>query len=150
MTSLGIPTIYYGEEVGREGSVWPVNRGDMPWGARKVNPGRGLARDESLRKYYRTLIALRRNNPALASGGYKRLSSDGDLLVFERALDTGNAVVVAINRGTAPASVEVPAPAAWAGATVRDGLAGEAATIQDSRLMVSVAPRSARVYVRQD
>jgi alpha-amylase len=150
MTSFGIPTVYYGEEVGREGSVWPVNRGDMPWGDRKVNPGRGLERDESLREYYRTLITLRRSNPALASGGFKRLSSDGDLLVFERALESGNAVVVAINRGAAPASVEVPAPAAWAGATVHDGLAGEPATMQDSRLVVSVGPRRARVYVRQD
>jgi alpha-amylase len=150
MTSLGIPTIYYGEEVGREGSVWPLNRGDMPWGSRKVNPGRGIERDESLREYYQTLIALRRNNPALASGGYKLLSSDGDLLVFERALGSGNAVVVAVNRGAAPASVEVPAPAAWAGARVHDGLAGEAASMQDARLIVSVAPRRARVYVRQD
>jgi len=122
----------------------------MPWGARKVNPGRGVERDESLREYYRTLIALRRSNASLASGGYKLLSSDGDLLVFERALDSGNAVVVAVNRGTAPASAAVPAPPAWAGARVHDGLAGEAATMQDGKLMVSVAPRRARVYVRQD
>jgi hypothetical protein len=35
MTTLGIPVIFYGEEVGREGSVWPKNREDMPWGDRR-------------------------------------------------------------------------------------------------------------------
>ena len=41
MTSLGIPMIYYGEEVGRADSVWPMNRSDMPWGTRDVLPGKG-------------------------------------------------------------------------------------------------------------
>jgi len=58
-------TIYYGEEVARDGSVWPLNRNDMPWGSRSVLPGKGLKRDESLRGYYRTLIATRRANPAV-------------------------------------------------------------------------------------
>ncbi len=41
MTSAGIPTIYYGEEVGRAGGDWPDNRSDMPWGERDVLPGAG-------------------------------------------------------------------------------------------------------------
>ena len=41
MTSLGIPTIYYGEEVARDGSVWPLNRNDMPWGERDVHARQG-------------------------------------------------------------------------------------------------------------
>jgi alpha-amylase len=148
MTSLGIPTIYYGEEVGREGSVWPVNRSDMPWGARPVQPGKGIERDEALREFYRTLIAARRANPALSIGTFKRLSSDGDLLVFERSdAASGNAVVVAVNRGAAEAAVTVPAPAAWQGSTVKDAITGAAASVADGQLAVTVPARQARVYV---
>ncbi len=148
LTSVGIPTIYYGEEVARAGSVWPLNRGDMPWGKRPVAPGRGLDRDEQLREYYRTLIATRRAHAALTQGGYTRLSAEGDLLVFQRTDDaSGDAVVVAVNRGQAEATVSVPAPAAWQGTAVREVLGGTAATVTDGRLAVNVPARQARVYV---
>jgi glycosidase len=147
MTSLGIPTIYYGEEVGRDGSVWPLNRNDMPWGARAVLPGKGVKRNEDLRDYYRTLIETRRKHTALSRGTYRTLSSDGDLLVFERHdAEAGNAVVVAVNRGKAEARVAVDAPAAWTGA-VGEAVTGAAAVVDGGRLQVAVPPRQARVYV---
>jgi alpha-amylase len=148
MTSLGIPMIYYGEEVGVRGTTWPLNRMDFPWGARKVAPGKGVARDESLRDYYRRLIAIRRSQPALSAGAYERLSSDGDLLVFGRRHEaTGSTVVVAVNRGVEPASAAVAAPGAWEGRAV-DALSGEAARVEDGRLQVQVPPRAARIYTR--
>jgi glycosidase len=147
MTSLGIPTIYYGEEVGRAGSVWPLNRNDMPWGARGVLPGKGVKRDEDLRAYYRRLIDLRRSHPALSRGAFTRLSSDGDLLVFERSdAETGNHVVVAVNRGGQQASAAVDAPAAWGGAAI-EAITGAAAPIDAGKLAVTVPPRQARVFV---
>jgi glycosidase len=147
MTSLGIPTIYYGEEVARDGSVWPLNRNDMPWGARAVLPGKGVKRDEDLRAYYRTLIETRRKNTALSRGAYRTLSSDGDLLVFERHdAEAGNAVIVAVNRGKAEARVAVEAPAAWTGA-VGEAVTGAAVVVDGGRLEVVVPPRQARVYV---
>jgi len=148
MTSLGIPTIYYGEEVARSGSVWPVNRTDMPWGARNVAPGAGLARDESLRTYYKRLIALRRQNPALWRGDYRRLSTEGDLLVFERSDQASdNRVIVAINRGSSEASATVEAPQSWLSA--RDALNGSEAGVENSLLRVVVPPRQANIYVRE-
>jgi glycosidase len=147
MTSLGIPTIYYGEEVARDGSVWPLNRNDMPWGARAVLPGKGVKRNEDLRDYYRTLIETRRKHTALSRGTYRTLSSDGDLLVFERHdAEAGNAVVVAVNRGKAEARVAVDAPAAWTGG-VGEAVTGAAAVVDGGRLQVAVPPRQARVYV---
>jgi alpha-amylase len=147
MTSLGIPTIYYGEEVARAGSVWPLNRSDMPWGTRDLLPGKGLERDEELRAYYRTLIDVRRRNTALSRGSFRSLASDGDLLVFARTdADAANAVVVAVNRGKTEAAAAVEAPAAWSG-PVREALTGAAAMVEGGRLSVSVPPRQARVYV---
>jgi alpha-amylase len=150
MTAAGIPTIYYGEEVARPGSVWPLNRSDMPWGRQRVLPGQGIARDEDMRAYYKRLIELRRQNPALSRGGYRRLSSDGDLLVFERSdAASGNAVVVAVNRGTADASALVDAPQAWSGAaTVAESLSGTSVALAAGKLNVAVPAQQARIYVR--
>jgi glycosidase len=148
MTSLGIPVIYYGEEVARPGSVWPLNRTDMPWGDRRIEPGAGVARDAAMRDWYKRLIAVRRDHPALRAGTYQRLSSDGDLLVFAREDATGgDAAVVAVNRGREQASATVPAMPAWAGAAIIDALSGESARADAGTLAVSVPARSARVYV---
>jgi glycosidase len=147
MTSLGIPTIYYGEEVARDGSVWPVNRTAMPWGDRGELPGKGVERDEDMREYYRKLIDARRRNTALSRGTYRTLASDGDLLVFERTdAAAGNAAVVAVNRGRTEARASVPAPGAWQGAA-GEVLTGQAAVVAGDRLEVVVPPRQARVYV---
>jgi glycosidase len=148
MTSEGIPTIYYGEEVARAGGVWPLNRSDMPWGSRNVAPGRGGARDEALRAYYKQLIALRRAHPALSAGGFRRLSSDGDLLVFERSDPAGaDRVLVALNRGAAPAEAVVPAPDGWASGAGLDALSGERAERSGADIKISVPARAARIYV---
>ncbi len=147
MTSLGIPVIYYGEEVGREGSVWPTNRKNMPWGDRPVDPGRGVARNEDLRAFFQRLIDTRRNHPALRSGTYRSLYTEGDLLVFAREdAASGNAAVVAVNRGaeTAEATVELP-PGLSGGVT--EIIAGDGGTMEGSTLALSVPGRSARLFV---
>jgi alpha-amylase len=148
MTSLGIPVIYYGEEVGRRGGAWPTNRGDMPWGERAVMPGRSIARDETLRGYYRELIALRRAHPALAGGSFRELSTAGDLLVFAREHEaSGDAVVVAVNRGKGTAAASVPLPTLWRGRAAQEVLGGAPAQAQNGQLTVRVPPRSAQIYV---
>ncbi len=121
LTAGGIPMIYYGEEVGRPGGDWPDNRSDMPWGDRKILPGAGKPRDEALRADYKKLIAIRRAHPAFSRGLHSGLSTDGDLLVFlQRDAASHDAVVVAINRGSAPATASFDAPAEWGAAPVRD------------------------------
>ena len=113
-TSSGIPVVYYGEEVGRKGGEWPENRSDMPWGDRDVLPGKGVPRDESLREDYRRLIAVRRGHPALSRGSHAGLVTAGDLYVFvRRDPASGDAVVVALNRGRERASASFPAPPEW-------------------------------------
>jgi alpha-amylase len=147
MTSLGIPTIYYGEEVARDGSVWPLNRNDMPWGSRGVMPGKGARRDEGMREYYRKLVDARRSNPSLSRGTYRTLASDGDLLVFERLdAETGNAAVVAINRGKSEARATIQPPAAWKG-SAGEVITGAPASLDGGSFELVVPPRQARVYV---
>jgi alpha-amylase len=148
MTSVGIPVIYYGEEVGRRGGAWPGNRGDMPWGARAQPPGQGVARDEVLRAYYQRLIAVRRAHPALTRGAFRALATDGDLLVFAREdMAARDAVVVAVNRGAQEASGSVPLPAGWQDGAVREALSGARAEVRAGALAVRVPARTAQVYV---
>jgi glycosidase len=147
MTSSGIPMVYYGEEVGRPGGDWPDNRSDMPWGERRIQPGAGRPRDEAMRAGYKKLIAIRRAHPALSRGGYTGLSSEGDLLVFLRRDErTKDAVVVAVNRGAAPAAARFDAPAEWGEEPVRDVWNGEEAARAGGRIEAQVAPRSARIF----
>jgi glycosidase len=152
LTTAGLPTIFYGEEVGRVIGKWPENRGDMPWGDRGLLPGAGLPRDEGMRGWYRRLIALRRGHAALSNGGHKTLSAEGDLLVFLREQGpSGDAVVVAVNRGGAAATARVERPAAWGNRPAEDGLGAGATVSGDGGfLSVTVPARSAAVVVPRD
>jgi len=140
LTTSGLPVIFYGEEVARAIGTWPDNRSDMPWGGKGLQPGAGVERDEGMRDWYRRLIAVRRAHPALSRGTHRTLSADGDLLVFLREDQaSGDAVVVAVNRGGSPASALVDRPAAWGDRTPAELTGGGGAVALDGgRLRVTV------------
>lgn len=146
LTTQGIPMIYYGEEVARKGGDWPDNRSDMPWGERDILPGKGLPRDEALRADYRRLIAIRRMHKALSRGSHTGLASDGDLLVFlRRDAESGDAMVVAVNRGGAPATAAFTAPEEWGAGPARDLWKDEEVPVAGGRVEIVVPPRDARI-----
>jgi glycosidase len=146
LTTSGLPMIYYGEEVARPGGDWPDNRSDMPWGDRKVRPGAGERRDEALRADYKKLIAIRRAHKALSRGPYTGVSSEGDLLVFlRRDAETKDVVVVAVNRGAAPATAGFEVPAEWGDSPVKDVWNGEDIARTGNRIEAQVAPLGARI-----
>jgi glycosidase len=148
LTTSGIPVIYYGEEVGRPGGDWPANRSDMPWGERAVQPGAGLPRDESLRQFYQRLIAIRRAHPALARGLHKGLATEGDAYAFLRhEAESGDAVVVVVNRSDKKTSVSFPWPEAWGGADAEELLDGGRLAARPT-VEVTVEPLSVRILGR--
>jgi glycosidase len=93
----GIPCVYYGDEAGAEGYDDPFNRGCYPWGKE----------DGELIAFYRRLGNVRALCPALRSGGFKALSSEGGLFVFRRAGADG-ALICAVNAGADEAPYELP------------------------------------------
>ena len=149
MTVAGLPVVFYGEEVGRDIGKWPMNRSDMPWGDRPVRPGAGISRDEALRGWYQRLLAARRTHPALGHGGHRTLSAEGDLLVFVREdAASGDAVLVAVNRGGARAEVTVTRPAVWGRGAAREAL-GSGATLTDEgadSARIAVPPGCAAIF----
>jgi glycosidase len=121
LTSVGIPMIYYGEEVARAGGDWPDNRSDMPWGDRNIMPGTHQPRDEKMRADYIKLIGFRKDHPALWRGTHTSISTEGDVLAFsQQDAQSSDFVVVAINRGSNPASVSFELPHQWTGKAIRD------------------------------
>jgi len=109
MTSLGIPVIYYGEEVGRIGGDWPDNRSDMPWGEEATMPGKGKKQDLEMLAYYKKLIAIRKAYPSLSRGDFQEVHTDGDCLIFSRNTED-ETVFVAVNRASEPFEATIVLP----------------------------------------
>ena len=102
-TSFGAPMVYYGDEAGivapdRNGFSDPYNRAPYPWDSP----------DRSLIEYYAKLGAIRHALPALRTGSLVTLSTKGNVYAFERVAPPDKPVIVVLNKGTAPATVNVP------------------------------------------
>jgi glycosidase len=146
MASLGMPVIYYGEEVARGGHEWPLNRNDMPWGSREIQPGKGVARDESLRAYYKALIKLRAEHPALRRGDYTLLTQpqDAALAFARRDAASGDQVLVFANREEGTVKVDVALPEGLVTAGLTDAFTAQAVALAEGRLQFEMAPKSVR------
>jgi len=60
---------------------------------------------QSILSLYKALIRLRKETPALMSGDYAPIAAHGDLLLYRRQ-SQGKAVVIALNLGAEPVSIE--------------------------------------------
>jgi|GEM_PF-472574 len=96
-TCAGAPCIYYGDEIGLEGDKDPDCRRCYPWGWEKQADDR--VQRAQLLAYYKTLIAVRKANPALRRGAFHPLEADPQrqLYAFERRCPD-NHCIVALNR----------------------------------------------------
>ena len=88
-TLPGSPCIYYGDEAGMEGFEDPFNRRTYPWGRE----------DQDLVGFYRALIRLKHESPALRTGSIYFESTPACATCFVRQLDDQRLRVV-INSGT--------------------------------------------------
>lgn len=109
MTFVGMPTVFYGDELGLQGYHEHEYRCPMPWGAG----------DHALHGFFKEAIAMRHALPALRRGDFRMLDAQGSpfLLAFARR-HRGQTVTVCINAGAAPA----PLPAISSQPYWADGL----------------------------
>ncbi|MBR4049107.1 MAG: glycoside hydrolase family 13 protein [Clostridia bacterium] len=102
-TLPGIPSIYYGDEVGLEGCRDPFNRGCFPWGSE----------NEELLDWYRRLGKIRRSSPALSYGSFVPVSEAAGCIAFAREGANSKLLTIA-NRNVHPITYYLPE--AWHGA----------------------------------
>jgi len=99
MTYPGVPSVYYGDEIGLPGGTDPENRVCMPWDED--------AWDQDMRAHYRNLIHLRRTAPALIQGGYQDLVAREGLVVYQRQSAKQRLIVVGY-RGPDTTDLTIP------------------------------------------
>ncbi|WP_234418464.1 maltodextrin glucosidase [Dongshaea marina] len=88
-TYIGVPCIYYGDEVGMTGGEDPDCRRCFPWASSDWN--------HLLHEHYRRMSRLRRIHPALRRGDLLTLYAGHHSYVYARVLESDQ-VITAINR----------------------------------------------------
>jgi len=104
-TWAGAPCIFYGDEIGMEGDKDPDCRRCYPWNWER-NDNAGGERAELL-AYYKKIIAIRKDNPALRNGQFRKLQTDSQFYAFERRTHE-NHCIVAINQGNHARTLQLP------------------------------------------
>lgn len=87
-TLPGIPSVYYGDEVGMRGFGDPFCRGAYPWGRE----------DEEILEFYKKLGYIRRNFNVYKNGDFKVIHNSNGVLVFARSAGDLEAVTI-VNKG---------------------------------------------------
>ena len=93
-TLPGIPSLYYGDEVGMEGLSDPFNRMGYPW----------KNEDNGLLSFYRKMGEIRKN-PAFAGGEFVPLFASGRTVAYMRK-NGESSVIIAVNCGETPAVIK--------------------------------------------
>jgi alpha-glucosidase len=142
-TYPGVPSVYYGEEIGLTGVGDPASRGCMPWEPE--------AWDQELRALYQTLIRLRRTSPALRWGGFQLLHAAGETVAFLREAPEERLIVVARRAGDGLEALPVQHGGIADGTRFRDELTGAEATVEGGVLPLNGLPEAgAQVWRMQN
>ena len=98
-TYAGVPSVYYGDEIGLEGGDDPDCRRCFDWNRTRWRT--------DLHDHYRRLIAWRRERPEWRRGAYQTLGVGKEALLFARYVE-GSVTIVGVNRGEDAASLPLP------------------------------------------
>ena len=141
LTEVGVPGLFYGDEIGLEGVDGSAARVTMPWDERTWD-GEQLA-------FVRDLVRFRRASRALRTGGLQALEQRDESYAFLRDTDDEQVVVVAV-RGPAARPDEplrVDHGAIPDGTRLASVLTGQEAVVEGGHLRIGSTPPGVAVWV---
>jgi len=140
LTYVGVPCIYYGDEIGMTAADSLEARNPMIW-----DPDRW---DTNLRSFYQTLIRLRKNSSAILEGGFQILLCEENTIAYLRDTDDEQILVIG-NRGPAELSAlelfvkdgGIPDQSLF-----REVFTGQTLTVKDRYLHLPVLPAGVQIW----
>ncbi|GAA1662334.1 alpha-amylase family glycosyl hydrolase [Fodinicola feengrottensis] len=153
-TVPGMPSVYYGDEVGVTGSDDPDNRRTFPWtGTSNCSAATSYCAggDRDLLSFYTHLASLRKTHPVLRDGDAHFLLTDDTAQTLGYAMRSpDDLALVLVNRSSSMRTLRVPL-----GSVARDGIAlapafgagAQAVTSAAGVVTASVPPMTAQVLV---
>ncbi len=130
LTTPGVPTIYYGDEIGMTGAGDPDNRRPMRFG------GEVTTRERVMKDRVAALVRLRREHAPLRRGGFLTLLADGPVWAYLRDAPEGSVLVV-LNKGDEAQTLTLDLPVAFE--TARDALGGGTVAREGPQLSLTVS-----------
>jgi glycosidase len=133
----GAPAIYYGDEIGLAGGTDPECRASFPWDSGAWN--------NELRDWVKSLVYIRKRNPALRRGDYVNLLPDSNKRCYAFARVQGDRkTVMAMNASALRRQLRLSAKdIGWEdGRIVRDLLGREEYIVSGDRLLFNLPPWS--------
>lgn len=86
-TLCGVPTIYYGDEIGMQGYFDPLNRCTFPWG-NEIN--------NEITSWYKGLSDIRNSYSAFKEGNFELVYSERGVIIYKRKADNSE-ILICIN-----------------------------------------------------
>lgn len=139
-TIRGIPCLYQGTEVAMTGGDDPENRKDMAW-----NSNAGML------AYTKKLFNLRKGSDALKHGTHYEMWQDDQIFAYLRKADSAEVVTV-LNNSSKEEVREIPLRAESTlkdGTVLLDKLGSGTVTVQNRKIQVHLAAKSARIFFPQ-
>ena len=140
LTYIGVPSIYYGDEVGLSGGNDPDCRRCFPWET--------TAWDHVLHDHYRRLIQIRRQRPALRRGDIQTLYAGPHSYVFARTLQSDQVVVACNRHPSEPRTISLPLwQTASPASRFTDAFNGDKFEVVQGEVQLTIPANSARVLL---
>ncbi|WP_432463207.1 maltodextrin glucosidase [Agarivorans sp. QJM3NY_33] len=136
LTYIGVPSIYYGDEVGVTGGNDPDCRRCFPWDQDQW--------DHKLFKHYQSLIALRKERIELQQGDLISLAEQADIWVYLRWIPGQHSIVV-VNRGPAQELTISLEHFVLESRCYLERLSGEQLTLNHNQLTIECAAQSSQI-----
>ncbi len=139
LTIPGIPTIFYGDEIGMTGAADPDNRRMMRFGNRLDENEK-----ENLSKVSR-LIHLRDDHSALRYGDYYPLEADTNIFAYVRS-DMNERVLVVLNKNDESQNAVLNFPEVYGTKTLTDLLTGEIIKVENDKADIKINGTDYRIF----